>query len=234
MLLRSPKPRAADSTSATVASSLTMRVSPRRYGASLPNLEQGRFDSGHPAPDGLLPPRDEDVALRTRPWQFESVREHHLDHGGQGGDARACKARYARFDSAAVVHGHVAQLGEQPACTRQTGVRNLSCPPIRSCSSADRTHASGSVRSLVQVQPRAPDCCPARGASARLLNAASRVRISPGQPDWDVAQLAERLSLTQEVLGSRPSVPAKYGSPRRNRMRAEFLTPRMSVRVRPG
>lgn len=56
-------------------------------------------------------------------------------HGLPRGQAQGCKPCYVSFDSDAVLHvrGRVAQLGEQPVCTRPTQVRFLSCPPVCRC-----------------------------------------------------------------------------------------------------
>lgn len=163
MLVRSPKPRPADSTSATVASSLTLRTSSngRTAGfqpvnasstlvvrsklrmsssgqdATLPWLRR-RFDSGHPLHDVLLP-RDEDSALRTRTDWFESNQEYHF-HDGPGGEAQSCNLCIARFDSAVVVHGRVVITGARPVCTRQAGVRFPSRPPFYFDSPRDCGH----------------------------------------------------------------------------------------------
>lgn len=70
----------------------------------------------------------------------------------------------------------------------------------------------------------------------RLLPGRVRVRLPPGGPvRGDVAQLAERLTLTQDVVGSKPAVPAKCDvSLRRNWMRGTVLTCRLRVRLPPG
>ena len=70
------------------------------------------------------------------------------------------------------------------------------------------------------------------GASVRLLHATLRVRILPGRPDRDVAQLAERHPLNVEDERSNRSVPAI--APRRNRMPGRFLNDMLPVRVRSG
>ena len=72
----------------------------------------------------------------------------------------------------------------------------------------------------------------------RLLPARLLVRVQPGGPEGceDVAQSAERLTLTQEVVGSMPTVLAKRVgvSPRRKWMRGAVLTRRLRVRLPPG
>jgi hypothetical protein len=49
------------------------------------------------------------------------------------------------------------------------------------------------------------------GQSTRLITGLSQVQVLVGPPlNWDVAQLAVRLTVNQEVVGSNPTVPVYY------------------------
>ena len=130
-----------------------------------------------------LPPRDEGAWLRTRRGQFESVREHQM-RSWRSGCASDCQSE---------------DTGSIPVDRS-----NPILDPPRDCGRwPPKPAAAGSTPAGSTIHRRR------NRMRARFLPVRLLVRVQLGGPSFgDVAQLAERLTLTQEVVGSMPAVPA--------------------------
>jgi hypothetical protein len=211
-----------------------------------------------------LPPRDEDIGLRTRLGQFESVREYQSSGrgvvvapriaspktrvrfpsiapvsatAGREADAHACKACERRFESGAVVHGRVVIVGAHLACTQKVGVRFPSRPPIRSAEGMRALASEAGCRWFDSTRIDHVDRRRRNRTRGRFLPGRVRVRLPPGGPvSWGCSSIGR--APDSDSGGRRfeacRPLPTCDVSSRRNWMRGTVLTCRLRVRLPPG